>query len=64
MREIHKKIQAVFGEYDDLLIMVKAEKLRSLGNVSRSYGLAETILQFTVKEKERKDRRKKRWDEN
>ena len=57
--EVRRKIQAVIGEYDELLTLVKKRKLRWLGHVSRSSGLAKTILQGTVKEKEKEaDRRR------
>ena len=53
--EVGRKIQAAFGEYDELLTLVKKRKLRWFGHVSRSSGLAKTILQGTVKGK-RKNR--------
>ena len=49
--EVRRKIQAAIGEYDELLTLVKKRKLRWFGHVSRSSGLAKTILQGTVKEK-------------
>ena len=42
------------GEYDELLTLVKKRKLRWFGHVSRSSGLAKTILQGTVKGKRKK----------
>ena len=42
--EIRRKIQAAIGEYDELLTLVKKRKLRWFGHVSRSSGLAKTIL--------------------
>ena len=62
--EVRRKIQAAIGEYDELLTLVKKRKLRWFGHVSRSSGLAETILQGTVKEKEKRGRQKKRWEDN
>ena len=47
--EVRRKIQAAIGEYDELLTLVKKRKLRWFGHVSRSSGLAKTILQGTVK---------------
>ena len=41
--------------YDDILATVKKGKLRLLGHVSRSAGLAKTILQGTVQCKEGED---------
>ena len=46
--------QPLFGEYDELLTLVKKRKLRWFGHVSRSSGLAKTILQGTVKGKKKK----------
>ena len=43
--------------------LVKKWKLRWFGNVSKSSGLAKTILQETVKGK-RRGRHKKRWEDN
>ena len=57
--EVRRKIQAAIGEYDELLTLVKKRKLRWFGHVSRSSGLAKTILQGTVKGKRKKaDRRR------
>ena len=41
---VRRKIQAAIGEYDELLTLVKKRKLRWFGHVSRSSGLAKTIL--------------------
>ena len=62
--EARRKIQAAIGEYDELLTLVKKRKLRWFGHVSRSSGLAKTILQGTVKEKRKRGRQKKRWEDN
>ena len=62
--EIHRKIQAAIGEYDEILSLVKKRKLRWFGHVSRSSGLAKTILQGTVKGKRIRGRQKKRWEDN
>ena len=56
--EVHKKIQTAIGEYDELLTLVKKRKLRWLGHVSRSSGLAKIFLQGTVKGKRKVDRRR------
>ena len=50
--------------YDDLLTMVKKRKLRWYGHISRSSGMAKTILQGTVKGARRRGRQKKRWEDN
>ena len=54
--EVHRKIQAAIGEYNELLTLVKKRKLRWFGHVSRSSGLAKTILQGTVKGKRKKEK--------
>ena len=62
--EVCRKIQAVIGEYDELLTLVKKRKLGWFGHVSRSSGLAKTVLQRTVKGKRKSGRQKERWEEN
>ena len=62
--EVRRKIQAAIREYDELLTLVKKRKLRWFGHVSRSSGLAKTILQGTVKGKRKRGRQKKRWEDN
>ena len=47
--EVRAKIQLAIGPHEDLLTIVKRRKLQSYGHVSRSSGLAKTILQGTVK---------------
>ena len=47
--EVRAKIQQVIGPYKDLLTIVKRRKLQWYCHVSRSSGLAKTILQSTVK---------------
>ena len=61
--EVRRKIKTAIGIYDELLALVKKLKLRRFGHVSRSSGLAKTILQGTVKGK-RRNRQKKRWEDN
>ena len=60
--EVRRKIQAAIGKYDELQTLVKKRKLRWFGHVSRSSGLAKTILQGIVKRK--RGRQKKRWEDN
>ena len=62
--EVRRKIQAAIEEYDELLTLVKKRKLRWFGQISRSSGLAKTTIQGTVKEKRKRGRQKKRWEEN
>ena len=61
--EVHSKIQQAIGLHEDLLTTVKRRKLQRYGNVSRSSGLAKTILQGTVEEGRRQGRQRKRWED-
>ena len=61
--EVHNRIQNAIGVHDDLLTMVKKRKLRWYGHISRSSGMAKTILQGTVKGARRRRRQKKRWED-
>ena len=47
--DVRAKIQQAIGPHEDLLTAVKRRKLQWYGHVSRSSGLAKTILQGTVK---------------
>ena len=60
--DVRRKIQAASGKYDELLTLVKSQKPRWFGHISRSSGLAKTILQGTGKRK--KGRQKNRWEDN
>ena len=62
--EVHNRIQNASGVHDDLLSMVKKRKLRWYGHISRSSGMAKTILQQTVKGARRRGRQNKRWEDN
>ena len=61
---VRAKIQPVTGPNEDLLTIVKRHKLQWYGHVSRSSGLAKTILQGTVKGGRRQGRQRKRWEDN
>ena len=61
--EVRAKIQQAIGPHEDLTI-VKKRKLQRYGHVSRSSGLAKTILQGTVKGGRRQGRQRKRWEDN
>ena len=50
--------------YEDLLTSVKRRKLKWYGHVTRSSGLAKTILQGTVQGERRRDRQRKQWEDN
>ena len=62
--EVRRKIQVAIGEYEKRLTLVKKRKLRWFGHVSRSSGLAKTILQGTVKGQRKRGKQKKRWEDN
>ena len=62
--EVHAKIQQAIGPHEDLLMIVNRGKLQWYGHVSCSSGLAETILQGTVKGGRRQDGQRKRWEDN
>ena len=62
--EVRAKIQLALGPHEDLLTIVKRRKLQWHGHVSRSSGLAKTILQGTVKGGRRQGRQRKRWEDN
>ena len=63
-KEVRAKIQRAIGPHEDLLTIVKRRKLHWYGHVSRSSGLAKTILQGTVKGGRRQSRQRKRWEDN
>ena len=62
--EVKNKIRQASGPYEDLLTTVKRRKLKWYGHVSRSSGLAKTILQGTVRGRRKRGRQKKRWEDN
>ena len=60
---VRAKIQQAIGPHEDLTI-VKRCKLQWCGHVSRSPGLAKTIMQGTVKGGRRQGRQRKRLEDN
>ena len=58
--EVRDKIQQAIGPYEDPLTIVKRRKLQWYGHVSRSSGLAKTVLLGTVKGGGRQGRQRKR----
>ena len=62
--EVCAKIQHAIGSHEDLQTIVKRRKLKWYGHVSRSTGLAKTILQATVKGGRRQGRQRERWENN
>ena len=62
--EVRAKIPQAIGPHEDLLTIVKRRKVQWYGLVSRSSGLAKTILRGTVKGGRRQGRQRKRWKDN
>ena len=63
--EVRAKIQPAIGSHEDFLTVVKRRRLQWYGHVSRSSGLAKTILQGTVKGGGiRQGRQRTRWEDN
>ena len=62
--EVRAKIQQAIGPHEDFLTIVKRRKLQWCCHVSRSSGLAKTILQGTVKGGRRQGEQRKRWEDN
>ena len=62
--EVRATIQQAIGPHKDLLTIVKRRKLQWYGQVSRSSGLAKTILKDTVKGGRTQGRQRKRWEDN
>ena len=62
--EVRAKIQQAIGPHEDILTIVKRRKLQWYGHVSRSSGLAKTILQGTVKGGRRQGGQRKRWEDD
>ena len=62
--EVRNRIQNATGVHDDLLTMVKKRKLKWYGHISRSSGMAKTVLQGTLKGARRRGRQKKSWEDN
>ena len=62
--EVRAKIQQAIGPHEYLLTIVKRRKLQRYGHVSRSPGVAKTILQGTEKGGRRQRTQRKRWEDN
>ncbi|KAK2194292.1 hypothetical protein NP493_116g00011 [Ridgeia piscesae] len=62
--ELRNRTWQAIGPHEDLLTTVKRRKLKWYGHITRSSGLAKTILQGTVQGVRRRGRQKKRWEEN
>ena len=61
--KVKARIGNAIGPYEDLLTSVKRRKLKWYGHVTRSSGLAETILQGTIRRGRRRGRQRKRWED-
>ena len=59
---IYKQTNAI-GPYEDLLTSVKRPKLKWYGHVTRSSGLAKTIIQGTVQGGRRRGRQRMLWED-
>ena len=62
--EVKARIGNAIGPYEDLLTTVKRRKLKWYWHVTRSSGLAKTILQGTVQGGRRRGKQRKRWEDN
>ena len=62
--EVKDGIGNAIRPYEDLLTSVKRRKLKWYGHVTRSSGLAKTILQGTVQGGRRSSRQRKRWEDH
>ena len=62
--EVRSRISTAIGAHDSLLSIVKKRKMTWYGHVTRSTGLAKTILQGTVPGGRQRGRQKKRWEDN
>ena len=62
--EVKARIENAIGPYEDLLTSVKRRKLKWYGHVTRSSGLAKTVLEGTVQGGRRRGRQRKRWEDN
>ena len=61
---VRNMVFQAIGPHDNLLAIVKQQKLKWYGHISRSSGLAKTILQGTVRGSRKRGRQKKRWEDN
>ena len=62
--EVQNRTRQAIGPHEDLLTTVKQRKLRWNGHITRSSGLAKTILQGTLQGGRRRGRQTKRWWDN
>ena len=62
--EVRNRTRQAIGNNEDLLTTVKRPKMKCYGHITRSSGLAKTILKGTVQGGRRRGRQKKRWEDN
>ncbi|KAK2154599.1 hypothetical protein NP493_2167g00018 [Ridgeia piscesae] len=62
--EVRNRTRQAIGPQEDLLTTVKRRKLEWYGHITRSSGLAKTILQGTVQGGRIRGRQKKIWEDN
>ena len=62
--EVKARIGNAIGPHEDLLTLANRRKLKWYGHVTRSSGLAKTILRETVQGGRRRGRHRKRWEDN
>ena len=62
--EVRNRTRQAIGPHEGLLTTVKRRKLKWYGHITRSSGLAKTILQCTLQGGQRRGRQKKRWEDN
>ena len=62
--KVRERISQAIGPWEDLLTIVRKRKLKWYGHITRSTGLAKTVLQGTVQGGRRRGRQKNRWEDN
>ena len=62
--EVKARIGNAIGPYQDLLTSIKRRKLKWYGHVTRSSGLAKTVLQRTAQGRRRRGRQRKGCKDN
>ena len=60
----YETVNEAIGPHEDLLTIVRRRKLTWYGHVTRTQGLAKTILQGTVQGGRRRGKQEKRWEDN
>ena len=61
--EVRNRTRQAIGPHEDLLTS-QTSKLRWYGHITRSSGLAKTVMQGTVQGGRRRGRQRKRWEDN